>query len=261
MAQWDGFACTPDLRFEEGSMRIQMRVQLAAAAATLSLATALSGCSAGATSNAVGAAAASASSSSSVPSADQLQSALLVASDLGPDYTAQPNDTSSPTDTSAPSGCSTLTDLMNTIPSASPGAAKGPDAQVILQGGQAGPFVGEFLSARPQSALDRNYPAVVDALRGCHQLNFPTGTTQVPFQLTDFDMGTAGTTAKHMSGTVDGVPVNGYLAVDRLGPTVAMVYLYLEVAGDSPQTAKSYFDQAVTKANSVLAGSASAASV
>ncbi|MEY9875282.1 hypothetical protein ABH931_004783 [Streptacidiphilus sp. MAP12-33] len=245
-------------------MRIQMRVPLAAAAASLSLATALSGCGSSATGNAIGApvaAASSASGSSDVPTADQLQSALLAASDLGPDYTAQPGDSSSPTDTTAPTGCSTLTNLMNSAPSSSPNPAQGPDAQVILQGGQTGPFVGEFLSARPQSVLDRNYPSVVNALRGCQELDFPTGTTQVPFKLSDFDMGAPGTTAKRMTGTVDGVPVNGYLAVNRLSPTVAMVYLYLEVAGDSPQTAKSYFDQAVTKANSALTGSASAASV
>lgn len=246
-------------------MRIQMRLQLAAAAASLSLATALSGCTSSATGNAIGAPAGSSSSPASssvpVPSADQLHGALLSASDLGPDFTAQPSDTSSPTDTSAPTGCSTLTNLMNAAPSRSPNPAQGPDAQVILQGGQSGPFVGEFLSARPQSVLDRNYPAVVNALRACQELNFPTGTTQVPFHLADFDMGSPGTTAKHMTGTVQGVPVNGYLAVDRISPTVAMVYLYLEVAGDSPQTAKGYFSQAVAKVQATLQGSGTAASV
>jgi hypothetical protein len=196
-----------------------------------------------------------------VPTAQQLQSALLTASDLGPGYTAQPSDTSSPASTTAPSGCSALTDLINAAPSSSPNPAKGPDAQVILQGGQTGPFVGEFLSARPQSVLDHNYPAVVSALRTCQQLDFPTGSTQVPFKLSNFDMGTAGTTAKRLSGTVQGVPVNGYLAVDRLSPTVAMVYLYLEVAGDSPLTARTFYNQAVTKAQTTLQQSASAASV
>jgi hypothetical protein len=272
MAQWEGFACTPDLRFEEASMRIQMRLQLAAVAASLSLAAVLSGCTSSATNNTVGAGATggstsappsslSAPSAAEVPSADQLQSSLLAASDLGPNFTAQPNGTSSPRDTSPPSGCSALTNLINAAPSNSPNPAQGPDAQVILEGGQSGPFVGEFLSARPQAVLDRNYPAVVNALRTCQTLDFPTGTTQVPFHLSDFDMGTAGTTAKHMSGTVQDVPVNGYLAVDRLTPTVAMVYLYLEVAGDSPQTAKSYFNLAVTKVQSTLQQSATPASV
>lgn len=248
-------------------MRLQMRFQLMAVAATLSLATALSGCSSGATGNAIGAGGGSASSSSSasgsatVPSADQLQSALLAASDLGPDFTVQPGSTTAPTDTSAPTGCSALTDLMNQAPATSPNPARGPDAQIILEGGQTGPFVGEFLSARPQPVLDRNYPAVVNALRTCQELNFPTGSTQVPFQLSDFDMGAAGATAKHLSGTVQGVPISGYLAVDRLTPTVAMVYLYLEVAGDSPQTAKAYFGQAVSKAQTTLQQSATPASV
>lgn len=246
-------------------MRLQMRLQLAAVAATLSLATALSGCSSSATSNAIGAGGASSSSAASsavaVPSADQLRSSLLAAADLGPDFTAQPGDTTAPTNTSAPTGCSALTDLMSQAPSRSPNPAQGPDAQVILQGGQTGPFVGEFLSARPQPVLDRNYPAVVKALRTCQELNFPTGNTQVPFQLSDFDMGAAGATAKHLSGTVQGVPINGYLAVDRLTPTVALVYLYLEVAGDSPQTAKTYFDQAVSKVQTTLQQSATPASV
>ncbi|WP_042390650.1 hypothetical protein [Streptacidiphilus melanogenes] len=247
-------------------MRIPMRLQLAALAASLSVATALSGCSAGATRNAIGVGAtssstASSSSVASVPTADQLQSALLIASDLGPDFTAQPGDTSSPTATSGPSGCSALTDLMSQAPSTSPNPAQGPEAQVILEGGQSGPFVGEFLTGRPQSVLDHNYPSVVAALRSCQQLDFPTGTTQVPFQLSDFDMGLAGSTAKHLSGSVQGVPVNGYLAVDRLNPTVAMVYLYLEIAGDSPQTAKAYFNQAVTKVQTTLHQAASAASV
>ncbi|WP_152628312.1 hypothetical protein [Streptacidiphilus neutrinimicus] len=244
-------------------MRIPMRIQLAALAASLSVATALSGCSAGATRNAIGLGAGSSSSASSssasVPTADQLQSALLGASDLGPAFTAQPGDTASPTDTSGPTGCSALTDLMNQAPSTP--SAQGPDAQVILEGGQSGPFVGEFLTGRPQSVLDRNYPSVVAALHSCQQLDFPTGTTQVPFQLSDFDMGIAGATAKHLSGSVQGVPVNGYLAVDRVSPTVAMVYLYLEIAGDSPQTAKSYFDQAVAKVRTTLQQAASAASV
>ncbi|WP_152648863.1 hypothetical protein [Streptacidiphilus anmyonensis] len=249
-------------------MRIPMRFQLAALAASLSLATALSGCSSSGTSNAIGvdagsssASSSSSSSSASVPTPDLLQSSLLSASDLGPDFTAQPGDTSTPTDSSGPSGCSALTDLMNQAPSASPNPAQGPDAQVILEGGQTGPFVGEFLTGRPQSVLDRNYPAVVSALHGCRQLDFPTGTTEVPFQLSDFDMGIAGASAKHLSGSVQGVPVNGYLAVDRLGPTVAMVYLYLEIAGDSPQTAKTYFDQAVAKVQTTLQHAASAASV
>ncbi|RAG80615.1 hypothetical protein DN069_37170 [Streptacidiphilus pinicola] len=249
-------------------MRLQMRLQLAAVAASLSLATALSGCSSGATSNAIGAGAGSSAPASSapagsaaVPSAGQLQGALLAASDLGPDFTAQPGDTTAPTNTPAPTGCSALTDLMNAAPSTSPNPAQGPDAQVILEGSQTGPFVGEFLSARPQPVLDRNYPAVVKALHTCQELNFPTGSTQVPFQLSDFDMGTSGSTAKHLSGTVQGVPINGYLAVDRLTPTVALVYLYLEVAGDSPQTAKTYFEQAVSKVQATLQQSATPASV
>ena len=247
-------------------MRLQMRLQLAVVAASLSLATALSGCSSSATSNAIGAGSGAPASSAPagsavVPSADQLQSALLAASDLGPDFTAQPGDTTAPANTPAPTGCSALTDLMNAAPSSSPNPARGPDAQVILQGSQTGPFVGEFLSARPQPVLDRNYPAVVKALRTCQELNFPTGSTQVPFQLSDFDMGTSGSTAKHLSGTVQGVPINGYLAVDRLTPTVALVYLYLEVAGDSPQTAKTYFDQAVGKVQTTLQQSATPASV
>jgi hypothetical protein len=244
-------------------MRVQKRLSLAAVAASVSLAAALSGCSSSATGNAVGAGGTTSSPSSStadVPSADQLQSALLSASDLGPDYTAQPNDTSAPTDTTAPTGCSTLTNLLNALPTASPSAAQGPDAQIILQGGQTGPFVGEFLSARPQSVLDVNYPTVVDALNSCQELDFPTGTSQVPLQLSAYDMGTPGTTAKHMTGTVQGVPIHGYLAINRLSPTVAMVYIYLEVAGDSPQTAKAFFTQAIDKANTTLKGSASAAS-
>jgi hypothetical protein len=237
-----------------------MRIQLLGVAAALSLAAALTGCSSGATHAAVGVNTATRSSSpsagESLPGADQLSSALLTANDLGPNFSAQPSDTSSPTnDTGKASGCRDLTTLMNETAPPSPsggGPAQGQDQQVVLSGGQTGPFVGEFLSSRPSAVLDQRYPTAVNALKTCKELNVPTGSTTINFKLGDVDFGSPGSVAKHMTASVQGVPVNGYLAIDRLSPTVAFVYLYIQVDGDSPQTASGYYHQAITKADSVL---------
>ncbi|WP_157597371.1 hypothetical protein [Streptacidiphilus rugosus] len=234
-----------------------MRIQLLGVAAALSLAVALSGCSSGATHAAIGVATGTSSPSPgpAVPSSDQLKSALLTANDLGPSFSVQPSDSASPTnDTGLASGCSELTQLMNQTapPSSSSGPSQGEDQQVILTGGQTGPFVGEFLSSRPSTVLDQHYPTAVNALKTCKELNIPTGSTTIAFKLGDVDFGSPGSVAKHMTASVQGVPVNGYLAIDRLSPTVAFVYLYIQVAGDNPQAATGYYHQAITKADSVL---------
>ncbi|MEZ0067452.1 hypothetical protein ABIA32_003465 [Streptacidiphilus sp. MAP12-20] len=237
-----------------------MRIQLMGVAAALTVAVALTGCTAGGTQAAVGISADATNPSppspaESLPGADQLTSALLTPSDLGPAFTVQPSDTASPSaGAGQATGCSQLTMLMNQAQTASPSPSRGPgqDAQVVLAGGQTGPFVGEFLTARPAAMLDQRYPQAVNALKSCQELNLPTGSTQINFKLTNVDFGSPGSVAKRMDATVQGVPVNGYLAIDRLSPNVAFVYLYIQVAGNSSQAATVYYHRAILKADAAL---------
>jgi hypothetical protein len=226
------------------------------------------------------AAAATPSPSSSLPGTDDLQSALLSPDDLGANFSTEPSDSSSPSvgaskgsgsgSGNGATGCKQLSDLINgapqhgspaptTSPGSTPGTNQGGEAQVLLNGGQVGPFVGEFLTARPQSVLDRSYPQVKSALSSCKNLKLAAGGTTIDFALSPVDFGSPGSVARRMDGTVQGVTVNGYFVVDRLDSDVAMVYLYIQVGGTSSQSAYAYYQIAVSKAQDVLGISSSAA--
>ncbi|MBF9068491.1 hypothetical protein [Streptacidiphilus fuscans] len=243
---------------------------------------ALAGCSAssqGALGLGDAAAAATPSPSQSLPGADSLQAALLSPDDLGANFSVEPSGSSSPSlptgkgsgSGKSATGCEQLSDLINgspqngtPAPSSSPpganrGANQGGEAQVLLNGGQVGPFVGEFLTARPQSVLDTTYPQVKNALASCKNLNLSTGGTTVDFRLSPVDFGSPGSVARRMDGTVQGVTVNGYFVVDRLDSNVAMIYLYIQVSNTSSESAYAYYQIAVSKAQDVLGISTSAA--
>jgi hypothetical protein len=200
--------------------------------------------------------------SSSIPTAAELRSALLTADDLGPSFSVQPSETATPTPSGGQAtGCKQLTDLIN-----SPAATASPtdqtvETQVILFGGDTGPYVGEFLSGSPSAKLDKSFPVVKSALESCKQLNLPSGSTQISFALSPIDFGSPGSVARQMDGSVEGVPVNGYIAVNRLSSTVAFVYLYIQVGSSSPQQASAFYHQALTKAQNALRLNASAGSV
>lgn len=221
------------------------------------------------------AAAATPSPSQSLPGADSLQAALLSPDDLGANFSIEPSDSSSPSVNTgkgsgsgkSATGCEQLSNLINGSPqngtpapsSSPPGASQGSEAQVLLNGGQVGPFVGEFLTARPQSVLDTSYPQVKNALASCKNLNLSTGGTTVDFRLSPVDFGSPGSVARRMDGTVQGVTVNGYFVVDRLDSNVAMIYLYIQVSNTSSESAYAYYQIAVSKAQDVLGISTSAA--
>ncbi|MEY9843636.1 hypothetical protein [Streptacidiphilus sp. MAP5-3] len=246
---------------------------------------ALAGCSAssqGALGIGDAAAGATPSPSQSLPGADSLQAALLSPDDLGANFSVEPSDSSSPSlntgkgsgSGNGATGCKQLSNLINgspqnggsspsssptSSPGSTPGANQGGEAQVLLNGGQVGPFVGEFLSARPQHVLDTTYPQVKNALSSCKNLNLSAGGTTIDFALSPVDFGSPGSVARRMDGTVQGVTVNGYFVVDRLNSNVAMVYLYIQVGATSSQSAYAYYQIAVSKAQDVLGISTSAA--
>lgn len=227
------------------------------------------------------AAAATPSPSESVPGADQLQAALLAPDDLGASFATEPSDTTSPSvgvgGTGQSTGCSRLDNLIDTTPQSgsgggspsatpsaaprgtSPGAGQGSDAQVLLNGGQVGPFVGEYLSARPSAVLDRKYGKAASALSSCKTLDLSAGSTTVDFTLSPIDFGSPGSVARRMDGVVQGVNVNGYFVLDRLNSQVAMVYLFIQVGGTSSQAAYAYYQIAVSKAQDMLGITTSAA--
>ncbi|MDJ0347095.1 hypothetical protein QMK19_36975 [Streptomyces sp. H10-C2] len=82
-------------------------------------------------------------------------------------------------------------------------------------------------------------------------MTFASDNTTLVFTLSPIRFGGPGATAARLDSTYQGVQVNGYLAVEKLGPVV-MVYFFYQVGSGSSQLASQYYRQAVTKAQRVL---------
>ncbi|MFD9129932.1 hypothetical protein [Kitasatospora sp. NPDC059571] len=181
------------------------------------------------------------------PSADQLREALLTADDLGPAF-LQPEDTGQ-SGSSTTSGCPALGDLLG-------GGGDGPgrvQVETELTTTAATPYVGESLTTEDEAALQSEFGRAVQALTTCRSVTFTSPDSSVTFALTPTGLGGPGTSAVRMDGDLDGTPVNGYLAVQRIGPAF-LTYWYLQVDSASSQLAADFYQQASDKAAHFLTG-------
>jgi hypothetical protein len=192
-------------------------------------------------------------STAGLPSAEQLQAALLSPSDVGPTFTPQPSSASpSGTGTSSPtvSGCPELTSALAWTNNGSR-----IEKDVTYQAGQAGPFLIQSLSTAPKDQVNANYAQAVTALRTCKTLTLGSQGTVLDFHLTPISFGPAPSQAVRMDGSYQGVQLNGYLVINRVG-AAEMAFIYLQVNETSPQAAMHYYQLAETKAQQHLGQSA-----
>ncbi|WP_157537215.1 hypothetical protein [Kitasatospora azatica] len=189
-----------------------------------------------------------ATASTALLTAAQLQAALLTAGELGPAFAAS----SSASDTtgtggSSVTGCEPLASMLNGTASTTQQVQQ----DVLLTAGSTGPFVQESLLTETPAALTTDYAQARAALTSCHTLTFPTGAEPLTFTLSPINFGGPGSAAARMDATYRGVQVNGYLAIDRLGP-VALTYAYFQIGSGSSQLASAYYTQAVNKIHQAL---------
>ncbi|MFD9594313.1 hypothetical protein ACFWA9_16360 [Kitasatospora sp. NPDC059973] len=197
-----------------------------------------------------------------LPTADQLKAALLSNTELGPNFSEVPV-ADSPTAAGGASpvaGCDALRALLN-------GNESGPSSQLPHQeiefdGPDGNPMLTESLTAEDATQLTSDLTVVSDAFTDCHSLTFNDGTdASVTFTVTPVTLGDRkDAPAVRLDGTLAGVPLSGYLAVERFG-TVALSYGFYQRDDPSSQLASLYYRAAVAKAERTLgtpAGTATA---
>jgi hypothetical protein len=200
------------------------------------------------------AAAAAATAAPAPPDATQLHSALLTAADLGPSFSALTGAGGGSPSTVA--GCEALTPLLTGAPAGAPN----PDEiqqDASLQAGQNGPFIDEALLTEAPAAVAADYARNSAALKSCKAVSLSSGGTTLDFKLSPITFApAASSTATRMDGSLDGVEINGYLAVSNLGGVEAE-YFYLQFDNGSSQLASHFFTMGVDKARTTLSEGAS----
>ncbi|WP_431681868.1 hypothetical protein [Kitasatospora sp. KL5] len=194
------------------------------------------------------------SSASAVPSSEDLRSALLSVEDLGPAFVESLP--ASGAGDSATSGCPLVTAILNGQGAPRPGAVH---EQAEFTTFESSPYVGESLLAEEQQALADDHGRVSEALRNCHELTLESGATAVTFTLTPVRFGGIGATAVRMDGALDGILLNGYLAVERIGPAV-LTFWYFQAGNISSELASAVYRAAADKAAQVLVAGTDGAS-
>ena len=179
-----------------------------------------------------------------VPTESQLKSGLLTAAEIGAPYKAE---TASGTSNARIGGCEALANLMNDT-STNPGEVT---ATADFTAGESGPFVTQALTAEPVSSFERSLKTVTDALASCAHLTVSEDGTSLSFELTPIHFA-EGATAKRIDGTYQGIPLNGYLAVERISRNVAMVFFYFQIGSGSSQDAYRVYTLAADKAMRVF---------
>ena len=189
--------------------------------------------------------AAAATPAPAVPSTAQLKAALLAPADMGSAFTLQPTapPPSGSGTASTVTGCPQLQFLLTV--GSSPSAT---NQGVTYQAGEAGPTVGESLSTAPPQTLASTYADNRSALTSCKQLTVKADELNLTLKLTPMSLGGGPqAAAARMDGTLQGVQINGYLAIDDVG-RAEMTYLFLQVGGSTSQVAAHYYQVADAKA-------------
>jgi hypothetical protein len=172
---------------------------------------------------------------------------------LGPPFTADSSGPTSGTDATTASGCEPLADMLN----ASSGNT-GTQVEADFSAGDQGPYLEETLTtAADQVALADSYEQVRAAMAQCSSLTFHSeGGAVLTFDASPMTFGGPGSAALRLDGTYQGVQVNGYLAVERIGP-VLLTYVYFQIGSGSSQLAVAYYAQAAAKVRQPSATAAS----
>jgi hypothetical protein len=169
-----------------------------------------------------------------------MRAALLTVTDLGPPYQIDESASGGQTDAS---GCEPLATMLN-----SPTDPQRTQVRADFAGGDNGPFIEEAITTEDQRALPADYARVQTALTQCQSLTFTSGNGDpLTFTVSQIDLGAGPATAVRLDGTFQGTQVNGYLAIDKIGPVV-LTYDYVQVGSGSSQEAAAFFAQAVSKA-------------
>ncbi|MEE1822763.1 hypothetical protein PUR61_11235 [Streptomyces sp. BE20] len=184
-----------------------------------------------------------------LPTDDRLRAALLTADELGPDFTELPVGASpSPeSDASPVAGCDALRALLNRETARGPSGR--PHQGVEFDGPAGNPMITESLTAEEPDRLTTDFAAVTAAFADCRSITFTDDTgAPVVFTVTPVALGDRpGAPAVRLDGELAGIPLNGYLGLERLGD-VALSYGFFQRDSVSPQLASLYYRAAVAKA-------------
>jgi len=172
----------------------------------------------------------------------------LTAAEVGPPYTLEPSSAaSSNSDQMTASGCPGLSREINAGPES--GITH---AEADFTAGQSGPFFSEVLLTEPPSQLDSDYSQSVKDLASCSNLTLNSAGTSIAFTLTPLNFA-PGATGARLDGSLQGVQLNGYLAIQRIGQA-ALLFVYFQIGSGSSQDAYALYTQAAAKAKSALTG-------
>ncbi|MEV6973027.1 hypothetical protein [Kitasatospora sp. NPDC093806] len=188
-----------------------------------------------------------------LPTDEQLKAALLTAAELGPDFTeAVLSESPSPGGGASPvAGCDALRALLNR--NTARGPVTTPHQEAEFDGPNGNPMVTESLTAEEPARLTGDFKTVSDAFADCRSITFNDDTgTSVTFTVTPVALGDRqGAPAVRLDGAIDGIRLNGYLGVERLGD-VALAFGFFQRDSDSSQLASLYYRAAVAKAERTL---------
>jgi hypothetical protein len=188
-----------------------------------------------------------------------LQAALLAPADMGSAFVRQSasgpaNGSGGPggSGNSAGPGSTTVTGCPQLQALLSAGAStSATDQGVTYQAGGYGPTVAESLITASPTQLAHTYSDDRSALASCKHLEITTGGSTLALTLTPITFGGPQSAAVRMDGTLQGVQIDSYLAIDRAGPA-ELAYFFLQVGSGSSQVASYYFRVADAKAQHAL---------
>lgn len=186
-----------------------------------------------------------------LPTSDQLESALLDADDLGPAFTQKPTAAPAPSESEKDTrfkGCQPLARLLN----ADDGRSDYPQAVATFRSRDGLAVVAEGLAAEPPSALAADYAEAKQALESCDSISLESAGQTIKFSLTPIHFGGPDSSAVRMDATRQGVLINGYIAIERLGDSVALSYVFFQAGGGSSQLASHFYERAADKARTSL---------
>lgn len=188
------------------------------------------------------------SSDPGAPTAAQMQAALLTAADVGPPFT--PETSTGGTAATTVTGCQPLADMLN-----APSGTDGTRVEAEFTAGDQGLYLAETLTtAADQVALANGYEQLRAAVAQCRSLTFQSeGSAALTFDGTPMNFGGPGSAALRLDGTYQGIQINGYIAVEKIGPVI-LGYVYFQVASGSSQLAVAYYAQAAAKARPLATG-------
>jgi hypothetical protein len=183
----------------------------------------------------------------------ELSAALLSPADMGSNFSALPKQAPAGSGTAPGSGPTSVTGCPQLGILGGVGVTTAPDDQgVAYQAADETPLVGESLRTAPAAVLAADYAEDRAALATCRQLHITVQGTGLDVTLTHVGLGRVKSAAAvRLDGMLEGVQIDGYLALDDVGPA-ELAFLFLQIGTASPQPAVYYFEHADAKARHYL---------